>query len=420
MHWGLSILIAIVTAVAGTFGAGFVADRSVTWHRISSFEGGSAYFVVAFGLLGMFSGLIIGLITSRVVAAPWSALGTSFGIVLALCGIAAFLSRLAGEVPAEYKGDRLNLLVELRMPQGWKPDNAVKYGTNYCGIQALRSGGASKATGGRVVSDKIAEGPDGRWIVPCYVYLFTSRPNKLMDMHIGATRVSFVVKIPSSVYKSHFEWTSWLNKEFGREVGKPPVEGFEFRYRIQRVADTRAAEDAETAAHLAARAKALAALNPEESPITEFAALTTDDSDTVSNEARDIVEKRALELKPLLLSKDPKSVKLALSAASRLVTVPDGLGDAFVASGWTVEQAIRAAKGSAPDTDPDLEKEDEIDRLFSRWNQMAPKDAPWKDQRREILKAIEAAAKDARPESKVFWISATAKYELESLDRQEQ
>src|SRR5689334_1487927 len=87
MSWLASFGIAILTAILGLFGAGTVSALLVDWYHISSFEGGSGYFVIGNSLLGGIAGFVVGLIVARVVAG-WpqggvlKALGVSFGAVL--------------------------------------------------------------------------------------------------------------------------------------------------------------------------------------------------------------------------------------------------------------------------------------------------------------------------------------------------
>ena len=69
VSWALSLLIALLTGGVGLLGAGFVAALIVDWYRISSFEGGSGFFVVFMALFGGLAGTLIGLIAARVSAA---------------------------------------------------------------------------------------------------------------------------------------------------------------------------------------------------------------------------------------------------------------------------------------------------------------------------------------------------------------
>ena len=52
----------LFAVVVGLLVGGFVANLAVSWHRISSFEGGSGYFVIGMALLGFIGGAIVGVI----------------------------------------------------------------------------------------------------------------------------------------------------------------------------------------------------------------------------------------------------------------------------------------------------------------------------------------------------------------------
>ena len=51
MIWLKSFLAGVLNSIAVMFGAGLVAALCVEWYHISSFEGGSGYFVVFLALL---------------------------------------------------------------------------------------------------------------------------------------------------------------------------------------------------------------------------------------------------------------------------------------------------------------------------------------------------------------------------------
>ena len=69
MGWLLSLVVACLSGALGMVAAGLLADRAVSWYRISSFEGGSGFFVVGMALLGLAGGFVVGLVVARVVAA---------------------------------------------------------------------------------------------------------------------------------------------------------------------------------------------------------------------------------------------------------------------------------------------------------------------------------------------------------------
>src|SRR3954471_7286775 len=99
MSWWLSVFVGVLGAVVGLLASGFVANLAVGWYRISSFEAGSAAFVVGFAVLGLVVGFIVGLITSRVVAAGadpgfFKSLGASQAVLLGLVGVVGGSARL--------------------------------------------------------------------------------------------------------------------------------------------------------------------------------------------------------------------------------------------------------------------------------------------------------------------------------------
>src|SRR5512138_176683 len=59
MSWLASLAIALATAAGGLVLGGYLASLAVGWYRVSSFEGGSGYFVVVFALLGFGVGLVV-------------------------------------------------------------------------------------------------------------------------------------------------------------------------------------------------------------------------------------------------------------------------------------------------------------------------------------------------------------------------
>ena len=112
MSWLASFLVALLTAAVGLVLGGFIASHAVSWYRISSFEGGSGYFVVGMALLGFVAALVIGLVASRIVAASahpgvWRAIGwsqlTVVGIAAIIAGIARFSADVAPKL--EWRGD---------------------------------------------------------------------------------------------------------------------------------------------------------------------------------------------------------------------------------------------------------------------------------------------------------------------------
>ena len=121
MSWLATIAIALLTAAVGLVLGGYLASLAVGWYRVSSFEGGSGYFVVAFALIGAIAGLVLGLIGSRVAAASfgfgfWKALLASQVTLVGIAAIVGGIARLAADVPPTLDGETMLLVVEIRWP----------------------------------------------------------------------------------------------------------------------------------------------------------------------------------------------------------------------------------------------------------------------------------------------------------------
>src|SRR3954463_9485404 len=131
MSWIVTLVVAVLTAVLGLFGAGSLAALAVDWYRISSFEGGSGYFVILMALLGGAAAFLIGLVGSRVIAARprpgfFKALLVSAGVVCAIAAVVAGTARLFADIPPRMDGETLSLLVEIRWPAAPSPAPAER------------------------------------------------------------------------------------------------------------------------------------------------------------------------------------------------------------------------------------------------------------------------------------------------------
>src|SRR5215212_4463241 len=131
MSWLASLLVALLAAAIGLVLGGFVASHAVSWYRISSFEGGSGYFVVALALLGFVVGFVIGVVASRIVAASahpsaWRAIAWSQLSVIGLAVLVGAIARFSADVPPRLNGEPLLLAVEIR----WPPSQSVSPATD--------------------------------------------------------------------------------------------------------------------------------------------------------------------------------------------------------------------------------------------------------------------------------------------------
>ncbi len=237
MSWLLSILVGILTAFAGAALAGLIASAAVSWYRISSFEGGSGYFVLAMIILGLLAGLVIGLIGARMVAAGPNpgfikALATCLGVVVGIGAVIGGVARLLADVPPTVGGQPLHVAVEVRWPEGQSVPSADS-------VRARVVLGSIGMT--RVLRDA-SEGPlwledvrleDGRRVVPGAVELFTERGKRVLDIQLGdSSMAGFLLPIPRRPGRKSFEWSPWYPAPPSGSA-EWPVDKFSIRYRIQ-------------------------------------------------------------------------------------------------------------------------------------------------------------------------------------------
>lgn len=217
MTWLASIAVGIVTGLATMLAAGFVATLAVDWHRISSFEGGSGYFVVGLALLGLVAGLLVGFVVSRYLGAGFlRALGVSLVITWGCIAVIGGISRLMADVPPTLGGEKVAIAVEFRWPKGQALPAADS--TEWFLRLHSATGGTLRTsrTGPLWREDARLEG--GQWIVPGAVSLFTERGDRIIDVVPDSIlKNGFKVPIGRSPKRSQLEWSDWLPRTAGSD-----------------------------------------------------------------------------------------------------------------------------------------------------------------------------------------------------------
>lgn len=238
MNWLGTIFIGIVTAAIGCVLSGYFASLAVRWFSISSFEGGSGYYVIAFALAGLVAGLVIGVVTSRIVATManpgfFKALGISVAAVLAVVGSVGGAGRLRADVGPTIDGEELMVMVEARWPQNESPNPATVDGVSSVTLGSVSNHVQRKAVKGALWKED-AKLVDGQWVVPGAVELFTERGDRVLDFNLNdSVRAGFLTRLPRRPGKEFLEWSEWYPKE-GR-TGPTRSTGITFRYRVQKV-----------------------------------------------------------------------------------------------------------------------------------------------------------------------------------------
>ena len=239
MSWLASLFVALLTGVLGIVCSGLVAIGAVDWYRIPAREGQSGYFVIFFGLLGGIAGLIIGIVSARIVGttAPpgfFKGLGLAWGIVVAIAGGAALVSWNLADIPPKIADELLDLAVEIRLPVG-ETNPASLTGDSYLTLGSVNplNGVQRKSEQGKLEVSQ-AKLVDGRWVIPGSVGLFTTRGKPSITIELGGkSRGGFMVPMPARPRRTQDEWSEWLPR--GRPGGEPwPDTESSFRFRVQR------------------------------------------------------------------------------------------------------------------------------------------------------------------------------------------
>jgi hypothetical protein len=235
MSWLQTFLISGLTAAFAMLVGGVVASLGVDWYRISSFEGGSGYFVVFAALDSMFGGLVLGVVAARIVAAGANpgflkGLGASWALVLAIGGVVAGTARALADVPPTLGGEQLMLLVELRWPASQQASPAIGATPHAVELGAL-SGNTLRASKAGPLWMEDARLEDGRWIVPGAVEIFTNRGARVLRIQPEiAGAMGLALSMHGSPGTTDLAWTEWMPRA---RPGAPPLpDGFSYRTKV--------------------------------------------------------------------------------------------------------------------------------------------------------------------------------------------
>ena len=235
MSWILTLGVAALTAVFGLFAAGSVAALAVDWYRISSFEGGSGFFVVFMGLCGGAAGFLVGLIGSRVVAMRpkagfLKALGVCIASLAAVIGVVGGTARLLADIPPEIDGETLTLLVEVRWPAAPSPAPAERKGVGRVWLGRAMGGVMRRQEDGPLFVD-LARQEEGRWIVPGAVPVFTSRGQRTLSVAFDTESLGgLIVPLPGHPTSAQRRWSDWMPHA---KAGLPALpDGFTYRFKV--------------------------------------------------------------------------------------------------------------------------------------------------------------------------------------------
>lgn len=237
MPWLGAIFLGLLTGVIGGIYAGYVADRAVPWLRISSFEGGSGYFVFFMGILGFLGATVVGITTCRLVGhAGEGGVARGFGasvlVVLGLITGAGALAWLQRDVEPLVGGQPVDLALELRLPAGADRPSAEPWEAPYI---HLSSGPNMRSSGGLwTLEDARLE--DGHWIVPGRVPVTISEAPRILSIgRLAPDTLYAELPVPARPPALDEAWSPWIATYRGSGQASPsPGTVPEVRYRVMR------------------------------------------------------------------------------------------------------------------------------------------------------------------------------------------
>jgi len=246
MSWLVSLATALLSGVVGGAGMFGIAHLGVKWYRISSFEGGSGYYVIFLTLFGAIGGFVAGLVAARVGSAHWShdwhaQLVSGTGSVLGLLTITLGIFYLGADHEPE-RGDRgLRVAWEIRLPAPSADDpfapkgNPAVWPDDELRLQLVsvvrgKPRGYENATFDRASMRQ----ENGQWVLPARVSLFTSKGEFCVNLTLGGRDDGFWPRLATSPVEGDFQWTPWYRTNKGAGKARD-ADAVMYRFRIEQV-----------------------------------------------------------------------------------------------------------------------------------------------------------------------------------------
>ncbi len=374
MNWIGSIVVSILSGVSGLLLAGFIANACVSWYHIPSREGNSGFFVLFTALGGGITGLFVGLITARIIAANYGAgfgreLGGVLTVDLVIAGLAVLLCRFLADVPPKIDGRPLNLEVEFRFPAGTdlkKPPTTegewkVTLGSLAGSTQRKYDMGEVRTNATRVEGD--------RWIVPTETLLFTERGKRTITLQNGdKDAAGFLVALPARPGREFLEWSDWLPRQ--SSDGQPwPADKMSYRFRVQKKPlPPPPPSFEEIQAEQAAEEEAEFSAVPADAPISKLLPFLEKDGQK-DRALSNIVYRADLakEIGDLALGEDAETAAKALYLIAKLPKPTAEFIAPVQAVARDIAERIRKVNNSSVEADPSYMAAADVSIRFNGW-----------------------------------------------------
>ena len=376
MSWPISIFVALLTGALGLLAGGLIMNACIGWYRISSFEGKSGYALVAVALLGGLLGLIVGLVTSRMLTGEGltgflKGVGIAWGLVLAIAAIVTGITWSLADIPPTIDGKELMLDVEIKLPVDVTQSPAQGQGESSLALGSVVNHTQRKSESGEL-RPADARLDAGRWVVPGSVHVFTMRGLRSITVQVnGPPAFGFIIPLPARPGREFAEWSEWEPRPPAPNPpwpdGKPC-----FRFRVTPIeppppgptAEELAATEADSQQ---AKFEAMEAGAPiaEWLPWTRFGV-----SDEHKAEALTHIYWRgtlADEMKALMTSKDADTAAEALRLVEQIPEDLSCLVPPVADVGRDIAARIRRVNETTVESDPSYAGAADVSVRFSAW-----------------------------------------------------
>jgi len=238
MSWLITVLTGIFSGLAGGLGMFAMAQASVGWHRISSFEGKSGYFVAGLTLVGGLGGFILGMIGARlgyalILPVWWVQLVVALaGVSIAVGGI-TLISYCLADFPPTHDGKPIDIRWEIRLPIAqmekpvW-PDKEMRLQLVSFVGWGPRPVGAKDAQ----FSCEAFRMEQGQWILPCRVPLYTSKGQFCVNLTMGGRDDGFWPQLCPRPQREYWDWSPWCRTNKSADLSESDATMYRFKLNV--------------------------------------------------------------------------------------------------------------------------------------------------------------------------------------------
>jgi hypothetical protein len=380
----------LLCAILGGTLAGLVGDCYTRWFHVSQREGGAGYLVAFLILAGGVAGLITGLITGVSNDTFSTGLGWGSGIIASVAAMSFALCYLLGDIPPTSGLEQLDLVAEIRAPQGVPLTNRMKANgasTRLIHVLADGSNGYSSSGHGNWTGDGVAT---------TRMHIFASKGGWTIEVSEHGDPVATFPALNLEPMRPSETWSPW----------QVASNGFGLRYRIAlRSEEARLREEAPADAP-----KQLPVLDPNgplepwlhfldefyKRPNGQY--VNQEAADQLRAQAMQVIRNRPDDVVALLGRTGPGNMHQAELAVQGSVA-PESLGAPLRAILPRFEEAVRLYRKESPAGDPDILRARKLQEDFQVWcNLWQHYQGFHPDVERPNLDALEKAVREA-PES---------------------